>query len=229
MVIRYLFCAIGGAGIAYFIASGKFERDLETAIVEESDKARAYWEGMYREKLDALAKNQMGKYGGVVLGQESKEETPKDELEEAEPLKEAPDEKIVETVISMPPSASVRKPSKEAAPKVNYNAISTPSKVKEEPKEDELKIELITQQEFIDSTTDFKQMSFTYYPDDDVLANEMMNPIIGDARETAIGKEAIPKLKEGLDTVYVRNSSGGWEFEIAKAAGKFSDENETTG
>lgn len=223
-LLRYLACIIGGAGLGYFLASGKFDRDLEAAIVKESDDARAYWEGKYRERLDALAKQQMGEYGGVVVGPKT-EEAPASEEKSEEPAKA---EEEPEKVVAMPKSASIdRRPDPDTPQKVNYNAISTPSKAAKAEAEEEAeypKVELITQQEFIDSDTGYRQMSFTYYPGDDTLVNEQMKRIALTDRDVAIGKEAIPALNGGLETVYLRNLSGHWEIEIAKAEGNFADE-----
>lgn len=157
------------------------------------------------------------------------------EKHEAEKLVEPP------TPMAAPP-VKVRGLVKDApkAPAVNYNHISTPPKASEEVKTESEKaaemepegvdVEFINKHAFIDNQFGYKQFSFTYFAGDDVLANEEDEPVTGAAREGSVGKEALRKLKigreamDGENTVYVRNRTGHWEFEVTRSGGKFSDE-----
>lgn len=141
-----------------------------------------------------------------------------------------------------PPRTSVREQLIQRAetPKVNYNRISTPEKVEEkteavkaaEAAEDEadVRVESITKQAFIEDQFGYKQFSFTYFAGDDMLANEEDEPVTGAARVASLGSDALEKLKVGRqamggeNTIYVRNHTGHWEFEVTRSDGKMSDE-----
>jgi hypothetical protein len=121
---------------------------------------------------------------------------------------------------------------------VNYNRISTPSKTEEvktaeEPKaeeaKDEVQVDDITKQAFIDNEFGYEQQSLTYFAGDDVLTNEEDEPITG-SRDILLGAVNAKKIKVGLqamggkDTIYVRNHTAKWEFEVTRSEGNFSDE-----
>lgn len=122
-------------------------------------------------------------------------------------------------------------------PKVNYNRISTPSKVEEpkapaaaEPDEPETDVDFITKEAFFAGEFGYEQFSFTYFAGDDVLANEEDTPVTGEARAAGIGTETLRKLKvgqkamDGEDVIYVRNHTGKWEFEVIRSDGRYLDE-----
>lgn len=119
---------------------------------------------------------------------------------------------------------------KSPAGPVNYNAISTPVKSSEDDEDQTLiesdgtpSRELITQNEFIHSKTDYGQASFVYYEGDDVLVDEKLKRVAPEARMIMIGNEAIEILKRTRKDVYIRNHTGRWEFDLALDEGKFSD------
>jgi hypothetical protein len=133
-------------------------------------------------------------------------------------------------------------------PTVNYNRISTPPKAEEatapEPTEFEvseammnhhdtsessIRVDVITQKAFIDNEFGYEQQSLTYFAGDDILTNEEDEPIEG-SRSVLLGAENVRKIlvgreaMDGLDTMYVRNHTGKWEFEVTRSEGKYSDE-----
>lgn len=123
------------------------------------------------------------------------------------------------------PKPLIREPKK---PQVNYNKISTPEKVEESENQTDdppPRIRIITKDDFVENESGFKQISFTYYAGDDVLANESDEIVDGEARTLSLGVAALKKLKAGgIDALYVQNLTGGWEFDIAWVSGNYSDE-----
>lgn len=111
----------------------------------------------------------------------------------------------------------------------NYNKVSAP---KAPPKPEVVEAEptgpyIITAKDFIESGTGFKQRSVTYYAGDDILAGETDHVVDKTIRMYTLGKAVLQKLKDGLggvDTIYVRSPDAGYEFEITRSTGKYSEE-----
>lgn len=113
--------------------------------------------------------------------------------------------------------------SKESSPpKVNYNAISTPSKTaaKDEEKADDSQVELITPEAFKEDQFKYNQQSLTYFSANDIFA-DAMDRILGSALADAVVGLKVRKIlkqdraaRHNLDIFYVRNHAEQIELEI---------------
>lgn len=246
MVIKYLLCTAGGVAIGYYLAHGHLEKNFQELLDRETVDIRDHYRRKYDEKVkedEEFAKaaleaaETIERYQGVtiapsVLAQEMEEVVRRDESQ---------GDPEVEKATEYPEAAKIKvreKPARKDVSKVNYNAISTPSKAEQadEPKnevsgepETEIQTGIITKQAFIDNEFGYDQFSITYFAGDDVLANEEDEPMKGN-RVHMLGREVVEKIKvgreamDGEDTIFVRNHTGNWEFEVTRSEGKFSDE-----
>jgi len=119
----------------------------------------------------------------------------------------------------------------------NYQGVKPPAPVthtqevvkKEDKPVENKKIEIISEEEFIDSDTDYKQFSISYYRGDNILAGQSDQEIGKSERIIMLGSRILDQLQndeklEDGDTIYVRNHEAKWEFEIRISEGKYTAE-----
>lgn len=84
---------------------------------------------------------------------------------------------------------------------------------------------IISEEEYLENETDYRQIVLTYYEGDGVLADEADQTI--DEVETYVGKELLTRFgyrSSGPTLLYVRNDHFSLDFEIVKSTGKYSVE-----
>lgn len=225
-LFRNLLCVAGGVALGYYLAYIRLDAKYTEQADQKSEEFREYYRKRYEDKItqDTEMVNQaaesMTKYAAA-----------KQDVEDLEALTNpAVKAKLLEEIKkpAEPKVVADKKSLIQTPPKMNYNHISTPPKVTEATEEasedeDEVQIEFITKQDFIEDQFGYKQIMLTYWTRDDVLSNELEQPILGSARDVSVGADAIAKLKAGEKQVFVRNRSGKWEFEITREDQVYED------
>lgn len=189
------------------------EEELEAAR-QEAEKKRKI-----REEIEALRNPVVQEKMLDALEEERQREIEETFNEDLRKLRE----------VLIPESTDVPEQSAGEQGAVAYNQISAPRKP-ESPKKPAVSVEIITQDEFVNSRTDCQQFSYTYFAGDDVLAGENDEPIETDLRGNYLGDETLAMLKAGPESwgggvsLFIRNTTEQLELDIAWSAGKYSDE-----
>lgn len=248
--VKYLLAAGAGVAVGYFIANKRLEQRYFEDLARETEEAKDFYRRKYLKQAseegedpgvseaaisaaDALLKYSGLKIGPSILTEELTATVERavagGELDPESPADE-PDEEVDRSYTDIPAeSFKSPEPEPEKPEPVNYNKVRT---AKVQPKPEVADTEptgpyIITSKDFIESGTGFKQRSVTYYAGDDILAGETDQVVDETIRMYTLGKAILQKLKDGLggvDTIYVRSPDAGYEFEITRSTGKYSEE-----
>lgn len=209
-MFRNLLCVAGGVALGYYLAHVRLEKKYLDLVDREAEESKQY----YREKYQ----RETAENAEMVV-----------EAAEAMTTYMAADQTTEPKVVSEKKSL-IKTP-----PRMNYNHVSTPPKVTEASEETEtseeevLEIDIISKTDFFEDQFSYKQIMLTYWAGDDILSNEKEEPILGAARNVAVGEEALAKLKagptamNGENVLFVRNRTGKWEFEITRDEQKYEE------
>lgn len=248
--IKYLLCALGGMGIGYFLAQGRFEKYFKEQLELANEAADEHLQQSlrdqeiqlseaYQKKLQ-LALNTAAEMDADLSAEDSVEDIYKPESVESEDVKVSqaagalinysgvPYNRVHLSSAAEEVGGSV--PDAESLQGIVQNL--TPSSIiprsTRAAEEAEPPSVVVTEDEFMHETAGFKQYSLTYWAGDNILSGESDNKIDEDFRNDVLGSEIFDILIAGPEAftgenLYVRNVLLQKEFEIEWRSEKYSD------